>query len=170
MTHTRTHSCTTKTRASCKESFIQNSNLWTNLWWQGTMGWNCLKSTRSFHRHESVSHELGREWADERSGQRSVRVKRAVRSKQMHERRDWMSERTSEWPSNLRVDYIQFQPRVQGVMRWGMHLTFGYHTLFPFSLFKAWDENETELTHKRVVQQKCCRAEMQLERKTTEGG
>ena len=112
MTHTRTHSCTTKTRASCKESFIQNSNLWTNLWWQGTMGWNCLKLTRSFQRHESVSHELGREWADERSGQRSVRAKWAVRSKQMRERR-------SEWPSNLRVDYIQFQPRVQGVMRWG---------------------------------------------------
>ena len=78
-----------------------------------------------------------------------------------------MRERRSEWPSNLRVDYVQFQPTVQGVMRRGMHLTFGYHTLFPFSLFKAWDENETELTHKGVVQQKCCRAEMQLERKTT---
>ena len=146
MTHTRTHSCTTKTRASCKESFIQNSNLWTNLWWQGTMGWNCLKLTRSFNRHESVSHELGREWADERSGQRSVRAKWAVRSKQMRERR-------SEWPSNLRVDYVQFQPTVQGVMRRGMHLTFGYQTRFPFSWFKAWDGHKTGLTHKRAVQQ-----------------
>ena len=99
-----------------------------------------------------------------------MRAKQAVQSKQMRERFKRMSERTSEWSNTLCVDYIQFQPTVQGVMRRGMHLTFGYHTLFPFSLFKAWDENETELTHKRVVQQKCCRAEMQLERKTTEGG
>ena len=52
--------------------------------------------------------EWGNEWA-----QLSARAKRAVRSKQMRERFEQMSERTSEWPSILRVDFISFQPSVR---------------------------------------------------------
>ena len=46
------------------------------------------------------------EWA-----QRSARAKRPVRSKRMSERCERTSERTSEWPSTLRVDFVSFQPR-----------------------------------------------------------
>ena len=49
------------------------------------------------------------EWA-----QRSARVKRAVRSRRMSERCEQTSERTSEWPFTLRVDFIYFLPTVHG--------------------------------------------------------
>ena len=43
---------------------------------------------------------------------RSALAKRAVRSKQMSERCERMSERWSEWPSTLRVDFIVILPIV----------------------------------------------------------
>ena len=45
--------------------------------------------------------------------QRSARAKRAVRSKRMSERCERTSERTSEWPSTLRVHFIVILPTVE---------------------------------------------------------
>ena len=45
----------------------------------------------------------------------SARVKQAVQSKRMSEQCERMSERTSKWPSTLRVDFMPFLPKEQ---RW----------------------------------------------------
>ena len=52
--------------------------------------------------------ERANEWA-----QQSARTNRAVWSKRMSEWCEWTSERRSEWPSTLRVDFTSFQPTVQ---------------------------------------------------------
>ena len=59
---------------------------------------------------EQVS-ERASKWA-----QRSARAKRAVRSKRMSERCERTSERRSEWPSALRVEFIVILPTVRGGM------------------------------------------------------
>ena len=70
-----------------------------------TVGWNYLKSTRSFHREKPLPKSLGvselaNEWA-----QRSVRAKQAERSKQLSERYEQRNERMSKWPAQyLRPD------------------------------------------------------------------
>ena len=53
-----------------------------------TLGWNDLKLTHSIHRHKPPF-----PWARER----------------VSERCEWTSERTSEWPSTLCVDFITFR-------------------------------------------------------------
>ena len=82
---------------------------------------------------------------------------------------EWASGRANGPVIYVLITY-SFNPECKGWWGGGCIWRLATILFFPFSLFKAWDENETELTHKRVVQQKCCRAEMQLERKTTEGG
>ena len=76
-----------------------------------TTGWNCMESTHSIHIQNPLSHELGSEWTKKWS-QRSAQVKGTVRKKQMSVGCEWTSERTSKWPSTLRVDFIVFLPIV----------------------------------------------------------
>ena len=66
-------------------------------WRRCTVGWNCIKLTHSFHRHKSLSHELGSEWVSERANdcaERITRAKRAVRSKWMN---SWIFECDGPW-------------------------------------------------------------------------
>ena len=66
-------------------------------------------------RQKPLSHELRSERVSERANewaQRSTRANRAVRSKWMSERCKRTSERRTEWPSTLRVDFIVILPTV----------------------------------------------------------
>ena len=76
------------------------------------MGRNDLLSPHSSHRHESLCHKLRSEWVSERA-QRSAGAKLAVRSERMSERCERTSERNSEWPSTLCVDFICLLPNVR---------------------------------------------------------
>ena len=69
-----------------------------------TVGWNDMKLTHLIHYYEILSNE------------RSARAKWAMRSKGMNERCEWTTERMSEWPNILRVNFISFQPIVRRCM------------------------------------------------------
>ena len=60
----------------------------------------------------SLSHELWREWTNERSGARD-RSEHAVQSEPMSERCEWTSKRASIRPCTLRVHVVVIFPNVQ---------------------------------------------------------
>ena len=69
---------------------------------QCTAGWNDTKSPRSFHRQKPLSHELGSEWVS------AVERESEASSAAQVNANEWASERTSEWPITVRVDFIVY--------------------------------------------------------------
>ena len=79
---------------------------------------NCMKSTHSIHRNNSLSHELRSEWVSEQANewaQWSARAKRAVRSKRMSWRCEQSSEQRSKLSNTRRVDFLVTLPNVHSV-------------------------------------------------------
>ena len=65
-------------QAVLNRSAVRGCARWTDGWWnQCTLGWNCTNSSRSIHRHKSLSHELPSEWVSEQVRKRMSAVERS---------------------------------------------------------------------------------------------